>query len=251
MRSLPLKTHLQILCFLFLAACSSDSPYEDATPPRRHFVDVGQKEKAERQFAVSDPLEGANRNLYAFNAQLDRYILLPVVDAYTYITPEFLRTRVSRFFENVGEFRNFTNAALQANAEKTGITLGRFVVNTTVGLLGTFDVATGWGMERQREDFGQTLGVWGAAPGAYVILPFFGPSNVRDTLGTVVDIAAFSLVVPNDIEDETAYKIAAYGIQPLNARYVNTFRYFQSGSPFEYEFVRYGSQRLREIEIRK
>ncbi len=233
---------------LLLTACAED-PYVGTTTPVRGYIDLQQKEKAEQQFAVSDPLEGMNRSLYTFNAQLDRYFLLPVVDAYTYVTPQFLRSRVSRFFENVGEFKNFTNSVLQADAGKSGTTLGRFVVNTTVGLLGTFDVATEMGLQRQSEDFGQTLGVWGVGSGAYIVLPFFGPSNVRDTVGLAVDFAAFSLAVPNHIEDETSYKVAVYGVQPLDARYVNSFRYYESGTPFEYEFVRYGSNRVREFQI--
>lgn len=234
-----------------LGACSPSEPYQNATTTTRHFMDAGQQQSAEQQFAVSDPLEGMNRNLYVFNAQLDRYVLLPIVDGYTYVVPGVVRSRISHFFENIGEFRNFTNATLQANPEKMGTTLGRFMVNTTVGLLGTFDVASDMGLHRQNEDFGQTLGVWGVGPGAYIVLPFFGPSNVRDTVGTAVDLVAFSLVVPNDIEDETAYKVAFYGVQPVNMRYVNKFRYFESGSPFEYEFVRYGSERIRELQIQK
>ena len=237
-------------CLLVVTACASD-PYKDATAPARMIPEAEQKQIAEEQFAVGDPFEGINRNVYLFNAQLDRYVLLPIIDGYVYATPEFLRTRVSRFFENVGEFRNFTNATLQGRPEKMGTTVGRFAINTTIGLLGTFDVATGMGLERQPEDFGQTLGVWGAGPGAYIVLPFFGPSNVRDTVGTVVDIAAFSLMMPNDIEDETAYKVVTYGVQSLDMRYVNKFRYFESGSPFEYEFVRYGSEHLREMQIQK
>lgn len=234
-----------------LTACAADDPYEQGALPKRHFSDPQQREWAEQQFAVHDPLEGMNKGVYKFNAQLDRYVLLPIVDAYTYVTPEFLRTRVSRFFENVGEFKNFTNAVLQGSPEKAGTTLGRFAVNTTVGLLGTFDVATDWGMARQPEDFGQTLGVWGAGPGPYLVLPFFGPSNLRDTAGLAVDYLTFSWAVPDDVEDDTAYRVAFWGVQPLNARYVNKFRYFESGTPFEYEFVRYGKTRMREMEVQK
>lgn len=246
------RSLIAFLSLLLATACSTQEPYAaDATPPSRQFMDMQEKQKTEDQFAVDDPLEGMNRELYVFDAQLDTYVLLPIVDAYTDVTPEFLRTRVSDFFSNIGEFRNFTNATLQASPEKMGITLSRFAINTTVGLLGTFDVATDMGLKRQPEDFGQTLGVWGAGPGAYIVLPFYGPSNVRDTIGTVVDIAAFSFIVPNHIEDSTTYRIVDYGLGTLDARYTNQFRYFESGSPFEYELVRYGSEHLRQLEIDK
>lgn len=232
-----------------LSACGND-PMEEATPPSRQFIDLQHQEYAERQFYVSDPAQGANKHIYKFNAQLDRYVLLPIVDAYKFVTPEFLRTRVSRFFANVGEITNFTNSVLQGSGSKAATTLGRFAINTTVGLLGTFEVASDWGLERQQEDFGQTLGVWGAGPGPYVVLPFFGPSNLRDSVGIAADLALFSLIIPNDVEDETAYKVAFYGVQPLNMRYINPFRYYESGTPFEYEFVRYLNTQARELAVK-
>lgn len=246
-----LKQGLLVGTCLLFAACSAEDPFQGTTPPKRQFVDLQHQQYAEQQFAVDDPMEGTNKQLYKFNAQLDRYVLIPIVDAYTYITPEFVRDRVKYFFQNVSEVTNFSNAVLQADMSKAGTTLGRFAVNTTVGLLGTFEVAESIGLQRQPEDFGQTLGVWGVGPGPYLVLPFFGPSNVRDTAGIVVDLVTLSLVIPNDTESEAAYKIAAYGVYPLNMRYVNKFRYFETGTPFEYEFVRYGNTRLREMQIEK
>lgn len=238
-----------LACLLLLSACGTTDPYEGNTPPARRFVNLQEQETAVQQFAVYDPLEAPNKYLYKFNAHLDRYVLLPVVDAYTWITPEFLRTRVSRFFSNVGEFRNFTNAILQGSFGKAGETLGRFAINTTAGLLGTFDVATDWGLPQHREDFGQTLGVWGLSEGPYIVLPLFGPSNLRDTAGIIGDFFMFTAAVPNDVEDSTAYKIGFWGMQPLDMRYTNQFRYFESGSPFEYEFVRFGNTRLRQMQV--
>lgn len=246
-----IRSLTSIALALLLTACAAEDPYKDHTPPKRRFVDFQQQQKAEKQFAVDDPFEGTNKYLYTFNAKLDRYVLLPIVDAYVFVTPEFLRTRVSNFFSNVGEFRNFTNSVLQGSVSKSATTLGRFGINTTIGLLGTFDVASDMGLQQQREDFGQTLGVWGAGEGPYIVLPLFGPSNLRDTVGTVADFAMFSIAVPNHIEDETAYKVAQYGVQPVNMRYMNSFRYLESGSPFEYEIVRFGNTRLRQMQIEK
>lgn len=240
-----------IMLALALAACSATPPEDGSPAPERRFVDAAHRNHAESQFAVDDPAQGTNKYLYKFNAQLDRYVLLPIVDVYEFITPEFLRTRVSNFFLNVGEVGNFTNSVLQASPGKATRTVGRFAVNTTVGLLGMFDVATQMGLERHAEDFGQTLGVWGAGPGPYIVLPFFGPSNLRDTTGIIADFAFMSLIVPNDVEDSTAYKVVAYGVQPVDMRYSNKFRYYQSGTPFEYEFVRYIYTQSRELQIDK
>ena len=242
---------IALLALLTLTSCSSVKPEDNATPVQRRFIDLQEEQYAEQQFTIYDPAEGTNKYIYKFNAELDRYVLIPIVDAYTYVTPEFLRHRVTDFFLNVGEFTNFTNALFQASPGKATTTLGRFVVNTTVGVLGTFDVATEMGLERHPEDFGQTLGYWGVDPGAYVVLPVLGPSNVRDTFGTVVDLATLSLVVPNDVENSTTYEIIAYGVQPLDMRYKNKFRYFESGNPFEYEIVRYVVSHSREMAIEK
>ena len=236
---------------LILAGCSAEKPEIGAIPTDRQFVDQAHKQFGEEQFAIDDPVQGTNKYVYKFNAELDRWVLIPVVDAYTYDTPEFLRNRIADFFANVGEIGNFTNAVFQASPGKASETLGRFVVNTTVGLLGTFDVATEIGLDRHQEDFGQTLGYWGAGPGPYIVLPFFGPSNLRDTAGLAVDFATLSFLVPNHVENSTAYKVGFYGVQPINMRYVNNFRYFESGTPFEYELVRYISVHARELQIAK
>ncbi|MES2985222.1 MAG: VacJ family lipoprotein [Pseudomonadota bacterium] len=240
-----------LLVMLALAGCSAERPEDNAPPTMRYFTDADRERYAQEQFAVYDPAEGTNKYMYKLNAQLDRYVLIPVVDAYTYVTPVFVRQRVSNFFLNVGEIGNFTNAVMQASPGKASTTLGRFVVNTTVGLLGTFDVASEMGLHRQPEDFGQTLGYWGAGPGPYIVLPFFGPSNLRDTTGTIVDLVTLSLILPNEVESSPTYGIIAYGVQPVNMRYTNSFRYFESGTPFEYEIVRYIVSHGRTMQIAK
>lgn len=240
--------YLSVLMLIILTACQS-TPSPELEPPRRNFTNIEDKHFADSQFSVYDPAEGLNKELYKFNAVLDEYLLLPIVDAYVYVTPEFLRNRVSNFFLNVGEFNNFTNAVLQARVEEAGITLGRFGINTTVGVLGTFDVATDWGLMRQPNDFGKTLGRYGVGPGPYIVIPFLGPSNLRDATGIVADYASLALIIPNDVNDSTAYKVVAYGVQPLDMRYKNRFRYFESGSPFEYELIRYISTTSRQLQI--
>ncbi len=252
MRKQPPALRIITLAALLLgiSACDS-SPQEKTEPPRRHFTDAASKEYADKQFAVYDPAEGLNKQIYKFNAKLDEYVLIPVVDAYTFVAPEAVRRGVSNFFLNVGEVTNFTNAVLQVSPRKASTTLGRFVINTTVGLLGTFDVATGWGLKRQPEDFGKTLGHWGAGNGAYVVLPLLGPSNMRDTVGQVVDYATLYFLVPSRVADTAAYDVVAYGLQPVNLRYSNSFRYYSSGSPFEYEIVRYVVTQTRMMEIEK
>lgn len=134
-----------------------------------------------------DPWEKLNRPIFKFNDTLDRWTLKPIATGYRKITPEPVRRGVHNVFLNIGEVRNFTNNVLQAKFHDASIDTARFMFNTTFGVLGVFDVATPMGLQRNHEDFGQTLGKWGIVSGPYVVLPLFGPSSVRDTVGMVPD----------------------------------------------------------------
>ena len=132
-----------------------------------------------------DPWRKFNEKMHGFNETLDKYILKPVAKGYKKITPEPLDKGITNFFSNLREPINFVNDLLQAKPGESVIDLGRFTVNSTVGLLGFFDVATGLEWHRNREDFGQTLGKWGVPSGPYIVIPFLGPSTVRDGLAKV------------------------------------------------------------------
>lgn len=138
-----------------------------------------------------DPYEGFNRKVYGFNNGVDTYFLKPVTKTYRFITPDFVEKGVSNFFSNLLEIRNILNALLQGKGGKAVDYSGRFVFNSTIGLGGLFDVASPMGIEKtEGEDFGQTLGAWGVSSGPYIVLPFLGPSNVRDGVSLPVDIYA-------------------------------------------------------------
>lgn len=134
-----------------------------------------------------DPFEPVNRFTYRINYVLDQLVLKPVSAAYTQLTPAPVERGVRNFFSNVGEIRNVTNNLLQGKVRASVRSSGRFAINSTVGLLGIFDVAGPLGLELEREDFGQTLGVWGIGSGPYLVLPLLGPSNVRDSSGFLAD----------------------------------------------------------------
>ncbi len=136
-----------------------------------------------------DPIEGMNRKIFWFNDKVDVYVLEPVATGWAKITPLRVRNSVANFFTNVRTPIVAVNDLLQGKVVASGSDVGRFAVNTTVGVLGLFDPAAGWGLEKHVEDFGQTLGVWGVPSGPYLVLPFLGPSTVRDTGGYAVDYA--------------------------------------------------------------
>jgi phospholipid-binding lipoprotein MlaA len=202
---------------------------------------------------VYDPWEYTNRQIYKFNAKFDEYIFLPVVSAYEWVLPDFVEDGISNFFNNMGEATNFINSVLQLRMDKAGITLGRFVINTTIGVLGVWDPAFHMGIYRQQEDFGQTLAVYGVGNGPYLVLPIFGPSTLRDTTGFVFDTATI-MVLHKQVMDELNWSdgekdLLNYSLvllQGIDTRHITSFRYFETGSPFEYELVR-----MLYIEARK
>lgn len=135
-----------------------------------------------------DPWEGFNRAMFRFNDTADRWFLKPVAVSYRQITPIFMQTGVSNFFSNLHEINNVLNDVLQWKWGQAGNDTGRFLLNSTVGIGGLFDVAQHMGLERSDgEDFGQTLAVWGVSSGPYVVVPLLGPSTVRDFPGEVVE----------------------------------------------------------------
>lgn len=137
-----------------------------------------------------DPIEGFNRAMYGFNEVVDKAAIKPVAQGYDAVLPSPVRTGVTNFFGNIADFFIGINNLLQGKPQEAASDIGRVLVNSTVGILGLIDVATEMGMEKHEEDFGQTFGRWGVGDGAYVVLPFFGPRTVRDTVGLVLDSAA-------------------------------------------------------------
>jgi phospholipid-binding lipoprotein MlaA len=199
---------------------------------------------------VPDPWEGFNRTMYRFNYRFDKYFFLPVVRGYKAVVPDIAQEGVHNFFNNIRDITTLINSALQLSADKTFITTGRLMVNTTVGLLGLIDVASSIDLPRQLEDFGQTLGYWGVGTGPYLVLPIYGPSNLRDTTGLLTDSLAMSAIDPLNLDGHPQRQIAYYTLYPIDTRAHIPFRYYETGSPFEYEFVRmlYTTKRKMDIE---
>ena len=133
-----------------------------------------------------DPWEGMNRATHSFNEGLDRAVLKPVATGYDFVMPRFAKEGVNNFFANLDDVPTGLNNMLQGKAGQGVSDLGRFVVNSVVGIFGLWDIATPLGLEKHEEDFGQTLAVWGVNSGPYLVLPLFGPSNLRDGPARVV-----------------------------------------------------------------
>lgn len=232
-----------------LCGCSGAPIKQPDEIPAQRQLESAAGDHVERPIEVYDPIEGFNRGVYRFNAGFDKYVFLPVVDVYETILPDFVEDRISDFFNNFFEITNFTNALLQLKPKATGGTLVRFVVNSTVGMLGLFDVAKEMGIYEYEEDFGQTLGHYGVGNGPYIVLPVLGPSNLRDTTGIVVDSAAFIVVDPFNFANYMLHGLAFDGTYAIDRRHKISFRYYETGSPFEYELVRFMYTKKRQLDI--
>lgn len=162
-----------------------------------------------------DPWENANRAIFRFNETADRYVMKPVAKGYKFITPDPVETGVSNVFSNLGEPVNAFNNTLQGKFKQAGIDLSRLLINSTLGIGGVFDLAKTMGLEPgDGEDFGQTLATWGVPQGPYLVLPFMGPSTLRDGPAMLVD---GQLGVIDEI-DHVPTRNQVYGLRVLDIR---------------------------------
>jgi len=136
-----------------------------------------------------DPLVGLNRGTESFNTTVDKVSLKPIAKGYQAVTSKSIRNMVSNFYDNATYLNTVLNDFLQGKGKQGFEDFGRFLINSTLGIAGLADVASSMGLEKHDEDFGQTLGVWGADQGAYIVYPFLGPNSVRDTPGFITETA--------------------------------------------------------------
>ena len=160
---------------------------------------------------TDDPLETYNRGMFAVNEAVDTVLIRPIAKGYRYITPDAVRSRIGNVSDNLYEPVSMINAFLQGDFTQGMTNFWRFAINSTVGLAGMHDVAATAGLKPRREDFGQTLAVWGVGSGPYIVLPIFGPSNLRDTGGRVVDF--FIDPVDYALEQDPGRDWTRYGVR--------------------------------------
>jgi phospholipid-binding lipoprotein MlaA len=186
------------------------------------------------QAEEADKLEGINRKVFYVNERLDHYVLRPVAVTYTKVIPDPLERGVDNFFSNLGEIGNVVNDVLQGKFKQAGLDSSRFLINTTIGVAGLFDVAARAGIEKSEgEDFGQTLAVWGVGEGPYLMLPLIGPSTLRDAPSKFVD----SLASPLSYADDVSARNSARALDLLATR-ASLLEYDEIISGDKYLFVR-------------
>lgn len=185
---------------------------------------------------VRDPLEPLNRGIYTFNDAVDTTLLKPAAELYRGLVPRIVRTGVSNVFSNINDVIVALNNLLQGKVTYAASDVGRVLVNTTIGLLGIFDAATPLGLEKHNEDFGQTLGWWGVGEGPYIVLPIFGPSNLRDSVGLLVDV----YTDPVTYIEPTRDRNIVWGVRAVNRRseLLDATKVLETAALDKYQFVR-------------
>lgn len=202
-----------------------------------------------------DPLEPFNRAMYAANTTIDRYTLRPAAQAYVHVVPEPVRTGLHNVLTNLAYPLQLSNDMLQGKPRLAGDTLMRFVINTTLGGLGTFDVASGFGYPDHSSDFGMTLALWGVGGSPYLFLPILGPGDPRDSAGRIVDIAGDPLSYIGQGAGVVAARWTRFGVNIVDqrAQYLGTFSQIRKTALDPYATFRslFRQHRGAEIEERR
>ncbi len=195
----------------------------------------------------NDRFEGYNRKMTKFNLASDRMVLAPVARGYQKVVPSPVRNGVSNFLSNLFEPYTILNDLLQGDFRKAGRDTGRFLINTTLGFVGFNDVASHMELKKQREDFGQTMAVWGVPSGPHLVLPFFGPSNIRDAGGLVPGFVYSSQVT--SLDDSGANQgVQILGIVDTRSQFLGTEKLLEL-QPDKYLFLREGYRQRRAAQI--
>jgi len=195
-----------------------------------------------------DPWEGTNRAIFKFNESVDKTILKPLAQGYEKNVPQKMRMHITNFFSKLGDLMTAIQHALQLDFRSSTQSVTRFLVNSTVGILGFNDVASKFGVAKTDEDTGQTLGTYGFSSGPYLVLPLFGPSSVRDGLGRIVDLFADPL---NNIADSKETKVVANALKVVDtrARLLSAEQAFDALAFDRYVAMRSAYFAIREAQI--
>lgn len=196
-----------------------------------------------------DPWESYNRQVYAFNDKVDRYFMKPIAKGYQKVLPGFMQRGVNNFFDNFRLVTTVANDLLQFKMDDFANDTGRLVINSTIGVLGMYDWAAEWGLEPHYEDFGQTLASWGYEDSRYWVIPFIGPSTVRDGIGMSVDHNFLSVYAYID-EDRTRYALKALDLIDYRASLLKAETVAKSAAVDEYIMVRDAFLQNRDHQIR-
>jgi len=195
-----------------------------------------------------DPLENFNRGVYSFNQTMDEIIFNPISKLYKAITPDIIEKGVSNFFSNLGDLSVIANEILQLKFDKAASDVSRVLINSTIGLLGFFDISSEIGLPKHNEDFGQTLAQWGFKSGPYIVVPFFGPATLRDLSALVIDKGMLNPMFYLE-DDMTKAGLLTLNYVDFKSRFSNRNDLIGAASLDEYEFIKNAYFEKRAYEI--
>ncbi len=196
-----------------------------------------------------DPYEDFNRSVTDFNDYMDRKFFKPIGKAYNNVTPGFIDRGVTNFFSNLDEISVIANDLLQFKLDQAVSDIARFVFNTTIGLFGFFDVSTALGLPKHNEDFGQTLAVWGMESSPYLVVPFFGPSTIRDVAGFGVDSTLFSPIISLTSDPYERVGLMALAVVDFKSDLLGTEALIDAAAVDKYEFTKNAFLERRNNQI--
>ncbi|NDI78588.1 MULTISPECIES: MlaA family lipoprotein [Psychrilyobacter] len=244
-----------ILITLLFIGCSSVEVKEKVSSHEAEKIVVAKDFKLHLKDGESDimdtydPLEPLNRRIYYFNYQFDNWVWLPISNSYNFFLPQTIRTGINNFFSNLYEPISAINGVLLLDSKTVFTGISRFIINTTIGVAGLFDVATLINIPKRELTLNDTLAVYGVKDGPYLILPFLGPSDLRNA-GSRLTTFALNPIHSGSLETDLVIK----GVEGVDTRSRTDFRYYSLGTPFEYEVVRLlylKSMEIRETNIKK
>ena len=236
---------------LSLVSCSNTNEIQSSNTDYEEANNVIYANPGESNFIADepDPWESFNKRMYQFNYQIERLVITPIINTYKFITPDFVEDRVSNFFKNAKVLNTMANSAFQFKGRKSMRALGRFTINTVLGLGGLFDVASKMGMPKPYEHFGLTLAHYGVGRGPYLVLPILGPPYLRDAFGMGVDsVAAGKTDIYRRMDLFNSSNAGLTALRGIDMRKNIDFQYHQTNSPFEYEYVRFLYSKYRGIQ---
>ena len=229
-----------VFAVLLLTLCTACSGMVESEP-------VGEGDASYDEGAPYDPLEGFNRGVFKFNEVVDGVLLKPVAQISRGVVPEVGRKGVHNALSNLSSPVVFANSVLQGDPEQAFTVLWRFILNSTLGVGGLFDFAGYYGIHARDEDFGQTLGTYGAGPGPYLVLPVFGPSNARDAVGLGMDVLMDPMTWMNDNDPNMIRAIV--GTVDARAGAIETVEEIYKNSIDPYATIRSGYLQRRQAEV--
>ena len=258
-----MKKILILITLLVFMGCSNVKVQEKSSINKIEKINTTQNFKLHLSNGESnimkayDPFEPLNRRIYYFNYQFDNWVTLPVSNSYKFFLPQTIRTGVGNFFGNLYEPISAINGILILDYKTTFTGIGRFFINTTLGVVGLFDVATHMNIPKHKITLNDTLAIYGIKDGPYLILPFLGPSDLRNASSLLTTFILRAPFDPINIYSDSGFlwkDIAIKGLEAVDIRSEVDFRYYSLGTPFEYEYVRLlylKSMKLKKGNINK